>query len=241
MSEELHRRLRDSAEDFRPDSDRMWERVAAGMSEPRPVKAAPVCSRFRVPHLAIATGAVVVLIAAIVFIGNGLAPLRPPVAGDPESSGPATGPPPTERVSERPASDDGLEGLDAVGSVYADGNDYWSQGQMVLTVDEPVTEMTVELRVSMRDDMWSTGSWNTAEHYFGKAEITEAGGYLIYRWVLVDDTRLPPGQYTLAGQYNHDEGARKSEGDYFVIEAVSESGSGTIVDGLDDPDAEALD
>src|SRR5690606_28786042 len=86
MSDELPERLRAAAEEFEPDGERMWDRVVSGMTEPSSVRAEPVRRRSRLPHLAVATAAVVVLIGAIVFAGYVLGPVSDGTA----PAGPAT-------------------------------------------------------------------------------------------------------------------------------------------------------
>lgn len=88
MNDELPDRLRVTAEEYEPDRDRMWSRVSDGMREPR-VRAEPVRSGWRIPQLGLATGAVVVLIGAIVFFGQAMG-LGPRIGQTPEP--PAAGP-----------------------------------------------------------------------------------------------------------------------------------------------------
>ncbi|WP_199040108.1 hypothetical protein [Glycomyces salinus] len=235
MRDDLPDRLRSAGDDFEPDGDRMWERISEGMDGPTPVGARPVRGGFRVPHLAIATGAAVMLIAAIVVIGYR-------TSGEP--SVPPTGPgqvtssePDGDEYSHEPIPEavDEVESLDVQAGLDPDGSiDYWSQAELLLDVTEPVTELTVELRVAMRDDLRETGSWVTAEHYFDPAEVYEQDGYLVFRWTLIDGETIEEGQYTLAGQYNHGDGPRTTEYDYFELEAGAESGSGRIVGGIAD-------
>lgn len=235
MRDDLPDRLRSAGDDFEPDGERMWERISGGMDGPTPVGARPVRGRSRVPHLAIATGAAVVLIAAVVVIGY-----RP--SGEP--SVPPTGP--GEVSSTDPAGDeyshepipnavDELVFLDVQAGLDKEGSiDYWSQAELQLDVTEPITELTVELRVAMRDDVYETGSWVTADPYFDPAEVYEQDGYLVFRWTLNEGQTIEAGQYILAGQYNHGDGPRTTEYDFFELEAAADSGAGRIVGGIAD-------
>lgn len=261
MSKDLPDRLRATAEGFEPDTERMWTRVASAMDQPDAVGAEPMRRRSRLPHLALATGAVVMLIGAIVFGGYGLRPTveQPPAEpsetssieptettpegtpsekpseepSDDASNDPEEGRTPeagrSSEPAERPESVDEADYLTAEAKINGNYNDYWSQSEVTFQNEEPITEMTVELHVVTREDIEVTGSWTTAAHYFGEAEIFERDGYLIFRWTLLDDQTVPPGEQTLAGQYNHGDGARQTDRDYFMIEAVSASGKGTVV------------
>lgn len=116
MNDELPDRLRVTAEEYEPDRDRMWSRVSDGMREPR-VRAEPVRTGWRIPQLGLATGAVLVLIGAIVFFGQamGLGPRigqtpEPPAAGPGTRSAEATDPATSgdaETDGEETSADDG--------------------------------------------------------------------------------------------------------------------------------------
>ncbi|MCH7229572.1 hypothetical protein L0U85_01650 [Glycomyces sp. L485] len=229
MNDDLPGRLRVTAEEFRPDSERMWERVASGMDRSGTVASEPARRGFRIPHLAIATGVAVVLIAAVVAVGYGPGLVRPttPAPGstgsDSETGAPAVG-------HDRPEAVDDLDFLSAGAAVNDDtDNAYWSQAELTLDTEEPLTELTVELYVVVGEDVETTGSWTTAEHYFGMPDVYEDDGYLVYRWTLREDETVEPGEYVLAGQHNHGDGARDTGGDYYVFEASADSGEGTVI------------
>ncbi|GAB3647403.1 hypothetical protein [Glycomyces tarimensis] len=237
MRDDLPRRLRVTAEEFQPDSERMWERLSSGMGSPETVKAEPLRGRFRVPHLAFATSAVVAIIAAIVVVGYGQKTVdrTPPATGtssdspdERDSPGPADG---------RPEDADELDFLMARPSINDNTeNFYWSEAKLVMTTEEPLTELTVEVYIVNAVDLQTTGSWTTAEHYFGPPEVIEEDGYLIYRWTLTDGRTVEPGEYTFAGQHNHTNGIRDAAGDYFVFEAASDAGEGTVIGGFEPQD-----
>lgn len=236
MSEDLPERLRAAAEEFEPDAERMRDRVLSGMTEPDAVGAEPVPRRSRLPHLALATGAAVVLVGAIMFVGYGLEPakdaLTPTGPGtssqaDPSESGEAVEP------SERPEPSDEVDYLAAGARINGNINDYWSQSEVTLEVDEPITALTVELHVVLGADVESTGSWTTSDPYFASADVFEEDGYLVFRWSLAEGETVEPGTYVLAGQYDHGDGPRETDGDYFTVESAAESGAGTIVGDVD--------
>lgn len=232
MNNDLPERLRFTADEFEPDAERMWERVSSGMAEPAAVRAEPVPRRSRLPHLAIATGAVVVLIGAIVIAGYGLNPaVDPAPPGGPGTSSQAE---PTEsrdvvEPSERPEPVDEVGYLTAGAQINDNDNDYWSQSEVTLQTDEPITELTVELHVVIGADVEFTGSWTTSDTYFAPAEVFEEDGYLVFRWTLTEGQTMQPGEYVLSGQYNHGNGARETDGDYFVVESAAASGAGTVI------------
>jgi hypothetical protein len=248
VNDELPDRLRVTAEEYDPDRERMWARVSEGMREPR-VQAVPARTGWRIPQLALATGVAVVLIGAIVVFGNamGIGPVvsptpEPPAAGpgtrtaeatDPESSGDTTTestPDDTEETtgaeatSDGPDSVGGHEWLVTDGSIDPGSNDYWSQANVTLKNEEPLVALVVELRVAENESLVSTGSWTT-DNRFGDAVVTSEDGFLVYRWTLQDGSVLPAGEYTLAGQFGHEAGARSADDDGYSFEAETESGA----------------
>ncbi|MCC3764194.1 hypothetical protein K3N28_14085 [Glycomyces sp. TRM65418] len=247
MSDELPDRLRAAAEGYEPDRDRMWARVSEGMREPR-TGVEPVRTGWRIPQVALATGVAVVLIGAIVFFGHamGIGPVvdptpEPPAAGPGTRTAEATDPATTEDPSPDATSEDveqttgaeattDAEDVDASadwlvthGAIDQGSNDYWSQATLTLQNDEPLVALVVELRVAEREDLESTGSWST-DSRFGDAVVTSEDGFLVYRWTLRDDAVLPAGEYTLAGQFGHQDGARSADDDRYTFEAETESG-----------------
>ncbi|WP_026923237.1 DUF1109 domain-containing protein [Glycomyces arizonensis] len=232
MSNDLPDRLRASAEEFEPDTERMWNRVASGMAEPDAVAAEPVRRRTRIPHLAAATGAIMVLIGAIVFVNYGLNPDVEQVPAGPGPTSQSASPEQTEDAvapSERPEPVDEVDYLTAGARINGNDNDYWSQSEVTIQADEPVTELTVELHVVIGADVEYTGSWTTSDQYFDPADVFEQDGYLVFRWTLIEGQTMQPGEYILSGQYNHGNGAREVDGDFFIVESVADSGEGTIV------------
>jgi hypothetical protein len=253
VNDELPDRLRVTAEEYEPDRERMWTRVSEGMREPR-VRAEPVRTGWRIPQVALATGAAVVLVGAVVFFGHalGLGPVvdptpEPPAAGpgtrtaeatDPESSSAAatSEAPPVETTADAEETtqdaevDEGADWLSADGSVDPGGNDYWSQANLVLRNEEPLVALAVELRVAEGEGLESTGSWNT-DSRIGEAVVTREDGFVVYRWTLRDGEVLPAGEYTLAGQFGHQTGARSAADDRFRVEAETESGDQSTAEG----------
>lgn len=260
MSDDLPGRLRASAEEYEPDRDRMWSRVAEGMRAPRAARPEPAAAAWRVPHLALATGAAVVLIGAVVVFGQtlGLGPVVGPTP-EPPAAGPGTSSPETSESSEEadPATDAetstgeasetaggeaGTTGeeeagqaeppawLSADGSVGPGSNDYWSQANLTVRIEEAVTELSVELRIAVGEGLQSTGAWTT-DSRLSDAQVAEEDGFLVYRWTLRGDAVLPAGEYTFAGQFNHGSGPRSTADDDYTFEAATESGEDGRLEG----------
>lgn len=223
MNDELPDRLRVTAEEFEPDRDRMWTRVAEGMRAPR-AAAQPERARWRVPHLAFATGAVLVLIGGVVLFGQtlGIGPQAdpdpaPPAADpgtqsgepsetderplDPESSsspeGPAatgSGPGEGESTSEESeAPPEAPEWLAAEGWIDPNNTEYWTQSVVAFTSDRALTGLAIELRVEEGEGLAYLDSWTTDDNLFAEPTVTSEDGYTVLRWTLKDGAVVPAG------------------------------------------------
>ncbi|MEU5154716.1 hypothetical protein [Glycomyces sp. NPDC021274] len=183
---------------------------------------------------------------------------EPPAAGpgtrsaeatDPVSSGDATtggetsadegGGEPDGEASEDdpPEGESSPEGGEAPSWLWTDGsvdpnsNDYWSQATLTLRNDEPLAELSVELRVAEGAGVESSDSWTTGDSWFAEAEVSKEDGFLVYRWTLQEGKVLPAGEYQLAGQFNHGEGGRSADGDSYSFEAETEGGETGAAEG----------
>ena len=125
----------------------------------------------------------------------------------------------------------------------ASSNAYWAQLDVELTVDRPLTQLTVELRVVRTPGVVGTGSFSS----FGQASETTTveGEVLVYRWVLQPGSTLPAGTYTFAGQFQHDPGQRDAGGDRFTVTGDGPGGTADLVRqlgyDLDDPRVRVID
>ncbi|MEU6860340.1 hypothetical protein AB0B28_15900 [Glycomyces sp. NPDC046736] len=255
MNDELPERLRSAGDDFSPDRDRMWSRVSDGMREPR--QAAERRPQWRMPLAALAAGAAVVLIGGVVLLGQaiGLGPVispspEPPAAGpgtrSAEASETATDPGSSEagvpssaeitesatgtETGEAPEQDPRWITVDS--GIDSNSNAYWSQVNLVFANSEPLTRLDVELRVAIGDGINSLGTWNTDNNLFSEGTESEEDGFMVYRWTLKDGATLPPGSYTLAAQFSHDQGPRSADEDSYRFDAATETESGRVEGGI---------
>jgi hypothetical protein len=260
VNDDLPDRLRVTAEEFEPDRDRMWTRISDGMREPRGAASRPERARWRVPHLAFATGAALVLIGGVVLFGQslGLGPQAdpddpaPPAAdpgtqtsapdgtespADPESSagGPSeTGSGPGESSSEESDAPETAapDWLAADGSIDPNNTEYWTQSVVSFTSERPLTGLEIELRVEEGEGLAFLDSWTTDDNLFHEAVVTSEDGYTVLRWTLKDGAVVPAGvEYTLAGQFDPNGGPRSGEGDSYTVEAEDQDGGTGALEG----------
>ncbi|MGW2593084.1 hypothetical protein ACWCXC_22840 [Streptomyces sp. NPDC001515] len=228
--EELSGRLREAAEAHRPDRERMLARVGRGMEGARtPSRAVrPPRRATPWPRVVGATAAVCGVLAFGAFVvspadGNGggtrvaAPPASSPAPPSPAPTTPARPPAPGELRTE-----DGPLWTDAV--VDPHSNPYWAQSDVTVRTAEPLTSLTVELRIALTGGVNTTGSWRSLPEDDFTVSATEDGGFLVFRWTLRPGRTAPEGTHTFAGQYNHAEGARDASGDYVTVRAVRASG-----------------
>lgn len=247
MNEDITRRLRDAAEAHQPDRARMLARVERGAADGtvrhRTSSVARSWSKAALAGLAItatlATGGLAV--AGIVrtpppsdsattpATPSPTVPSRPtpsaptiPAAPAPTPTttapvGPRPTPLPSSRVQNGPLSSDG--------SVDPHSTVYWAQSNLTLKTTQRLTSLTVEMRIAQTGGVQNTGNWRTLPSEDFIFTVQEAGGALVYRWVLKPGRIVPTGQHEFAGQYNHATGVRNATEDGYRVDTQTSGGS----------------
>ncbi|MFE0789166.1 hypothetical protein ACFW4T_28665 [Streptomyces mutabilis] len=138
---------------------------------------------------------------------------RPPAA---TSTATGTAPPPATSVEDGPLWSDG--------SVDPHSNEFWAQSNVTLKTGEPLTALTVELRVAQTGGVASTGAWRSLPEEDFTFTVDERDGFLVYRWTLKEGRTVLAGEWMFAGQYDHESGGRDAHGDRYTATATAESG-----------------
>ncbi|MFD7945264.1 hypothetical protein [Streptomyces sp. NPDC059744] len=223
MDDKLRERLRTAAEAHRPDRERILARLERGMAE-APSARTPPAPRGPLPWLRVvgATAAVCGVLTAgtyaVTSAGGGQTRGGQPAASPvPSASAPAApGRLPELRTADGP--------LWADGAVDPHSNAYWAQSNVTLRTTQPLSSLTVELRIAQTGGVGTTGSWRSLPEQDFTASAQEMGGFLVYRWTLRPGRTVPVGTHMFAGQYNHAEGDRGADGDYFTASAARTTG-----------------
>lgn len=255
--DDLHRRLREAADAHQPDRDAMLARVERGMAGATGADRARLYRRRRqaswlkVSLAGLAGVGVLGLggLAVAAGVQQG-APQHPnPSATTPSgNAGPAgnaataspkprasapkptTAPPSTPHHSATPSpTADGP--LAAHGDVNAHSTVYWEQNDLAVAVAQPLSTLTVELRIAQTGGVDSTGAWQTAPADDFTVTVTHTDGFVVYRWVLKPGRTVPgSSQQLFAAQFNHDTGKRDASKDTFRVE-TSAGGRAAAVGG----------
>ncbi|MEU2420160.1 hypothetical protein ABZ619_03705 [Streptomyces sp. NPDC007851] len=262
MNEEIARQLREAAEAHRPDRARMLARVQRGMAGPtvrhraRPFARSGI--RIALAGVAatgiLATGGLAV--AAIVGHSSPSAtvntPATPsPTAGSPHPASahptpdrpapvapaPATTPgssrPTPAATSPSPTADESRNGpLWSAGSVDPRSNVYWTQSNLLLKTTQPLTSLTIEMRIVQTGAVKNTGTWQTLPSDDFTVTIQETGGALVYRWVLKPGLTVPAGSHEFAAQFNNGADGHSAGGDGYRVDAQSPGGSASVRGGF---------
>ncbi|GGS09247.1 hypothetical protein GCM10010252_55550 [Streptomyces aureoverticillatus] len=149
-------------------------------------------------------------------------PPRRPASGSPPATQPA-GPPASSRPPASPKPP--RTAAPGAGLVRADGridpgsNPYWSQSDITVRAQKPLTALTVELRVARSGEVADTGNWRSLPAEDFDVSVRERDGFLVYRWTLRAGRTVPAGQHVFAGQYNHPAGERDAGDDTYALDA----------------------
>ncbi|MEV6290798.1 hypothetical protein AB0M41_10320 [Streptomyces sp. NPDC051896] len=257
MNEEITRRLREAAEAHRPDRARMLARVQRGMAGPavrhRARPFARSGTRVALAGLAaagiLATGGLAV--AAIVAHSSPsttvTTPATPsPTAGSPHPTStrptpvapaPATTPgsarPTPPATSPSPSVGKSQNGvLWSAGSVDPHSTVYWTQSNLALKTTRPLTSLTIEMRIAQTGGVKNTGTWQTLPSGDFTVTAQEAGGTLVYRWVLKPGLTVPAGSYEFAAQFNNGTGVRSAAGDGYRVDAQGSGRTASVRGGF---------
>ncbi|MFH9572986.1 hypothetical protein ACH4MG_20865 [Streptomyces sp. NPDC017454] len=143
---------------------------------------------------------------------------RPPASSRPPTApgtGTGTAEPPVSAVEDGPLWSDG--------SVDPHSNDFWAQSNVTLKTGEPLTALTVELRVAQTGGVASTGAWRSLPEDDFTFTVEERDGFLVHRWTLEQGRTVPAGEWVFAGQYDHERGGRDAGGDSYTATATAGS------------------
>ncbi|KJS56107.1 hypothetical protein VM98_09190 [Streptomyces rubellomurinus subsp. indigoferus] len=256
--EHIAQQLREAAEAHQPDRARMLARVQRGAAGPA-VRHRTRSGLRSWPKASIAALAAVGILAtgtlAVAAVSGLVQTPTPPATTAPATPSPAVTPTPTPSApapaataapapapataaptSPRPAPSAGNRAqngpLWSEGSVDPHSSVYWGQDNLLLRTAQPLTSLTVELRVAQTGDVRDTGTWRTLPADDFTVTVQESGGALVYRWVLKPGRTVPAGQHEFACQFNHATGVRPASGDGYRVEAQSAGGAASVSGGL---------
>ncbi|MEV7027116.1 hypothetical protein, partial [Kitasatospora sp. NPDC093558] len=253
MNEHITWQLHEAAEAHQPDRARMLARVQRGPVGPA-VRHRARSGLRSWPKAALAGLATAGILATGAFAAAGIVRSQPPseasttapaapaptVTPEPTPSSPpatitqapAPAPLTTAPASAHPtptpsASARAQNGpLWSEGSVDAHTTIWWGQNNLTLRTTQPLTSLTVELRIAQTGGIRDAGSWQTLAGGDFTVTTQESGGVLVYRWVLKPGRTVPAGEHQFAAQFNHATGAaRSTANDGYRVDAQSAGGS----------------
>ncbi|MEV5547859.1 hypothetical protein AB0L35_17280 [Streptomyces sp. NPDC052309] len=159
-------------------------------------------------------------------------PADPSPRTSPASRGPQSPPPsrpPAGTSSARPPAAGEQDGpLWSDGSVDPHSNEFWAQSNVTLKTREPLTALTVELRIAQTGGVASTGAWRSLPEDDFSFAVAERDGFLVYTWTLKEGRTVPAGEWVFAGQYDHERGGRDAADDRYTAKATAASGQRSV-------------
>jgi len=241
--DDLRRRLREAAEARQPNRDAMLVRIERGMARSDgPDRAWSLRRRKQASWLKVSLATLAV--AGVTGLG-GLAvaagmqqrapqpttttPAVVAPTGDTASATPSprasTAKPPAT-ASPTPSRQPTTTAKTADGPIAARGTIsqhsiiYWAQNNLTIDVAQPLTTLTVEVRIAQADGVQYTGNWRTEPPDDFTFSVAPADGFLVYRWTLKPGQTLPAPQEIFAAQYSHSTGKRDASKDTFRVETT---------------------
>ena len=240
--DDLRRRLREASEAHQPNRDAMLVRIERGMARSDgPDRARSLRRRKQASWLKVSLATLAV--AGVTGLG-GLAvaagmqqrapqPTTPAVAaptGDTASATPsprastakppATASPTPSRQPTTTAAKTADGPIAARGTINRRSIIYWAQNDLTIEVAQPLTTLTVEVRIAQTGGVQYTGEWRTEPADEFTFSVAPADGFLVYRWTLKPGQTLSALQEIFAAQYNHSTGTRDASKDTFRVETT---------------------
>ncbi|MFF4321428.1 hypothetical protein [Streptomyces sp. NPDC001568] len=155
--------------------------------------------------------------------GHTPVPTATPPAPTPDPDPGRTGPPTTTGAPTPSPPSGGVRTED--GPLWADGSidpgsrTHWSQSNVTLKTRQPLTALTVELRVAQTGGVKSSGVRQTLPGADFTFSVHEQNGTLFYRWELKAGRTVPAGTHVFAGQYDHTTNGRNAAADRYEATA----------------------
>lgn len=245
--------LRQAAEAHQPDRDAMLARIEQGMTRSADADRARSYRRRRQASwlkvsLAGLAGVGVLGLGGLA-VAAGVKQLAPHPAPDPTPIGQTSGatsepsasaPKPAVRTPDSPAPStprrsatptaDGP--ISARGEVDTHSTVYWEQNTLAVDVAQPLTTLTVELRIAQSAGVQSTGSWQTAPPDDFTVSVVQTDGYLVYRWTLKPGRTIPAARQLFGAQFNHGTGKRDASKDTFLVETTASGRTAAVRGGF---------
>lgn len=241
--DDLRRRLRETAEAHQPDRDAMLVRIERGMARADGSDRAWSFRRRK------QTSWLKVLLATLAVAGvtglGGLAvaaglqqrapqpttttpavvaPTGDTASATPSPSASTAKPPatasPTPSRQPTPTAKTADGPIAARGTISPKSIIYWAENDLTIDVAQPLTTLTVEVRIAQTGGVQYTNDWRTAPADDFTVSVTPADGFLVYRWTLKPGQTLPALQEIFAAQYNHSTGTRDASKDTFRVETT---------------------
>lgn len=209
---------------YEPDRVRMRARVAATL-------------RARVARRVVfrRTGAVLGIAATAAVAVTATSYLTAPDARVPRNgSAPGNPPPPGHRTAAGtpPAADASIPpGPPVIGSsarIDARSNDHWSQNDLDVTTDRPLTSLRVTVRVVRTAGARPAGSWLSLPADDFVVTARQDARHIVYQWTLKAGRTVPAGAYVFAARYTHAPARHDSRRDVYTVTASA--GTGKPVD-----------
>jgi cytoskeletal protein RodZ len=243
--DDARRLLREAADAHQPDREAMLARVEHGMSRPGADRA----RRYRRRRQASWVRAGLAGVAVVGMLGLGglavaagvqhRAPQRTTPVVVPSSRDTAGATPKPRATAARPSVPSSTSAssastasthpaasaadgpISARGDVNVHSTVFWSQEDLTVAVAQPLTALTVELRIAQTSGVQNTGDWQTAPPDDFTVDVTQSGGFVVYRWTLKPGRTIPAAQQIFAAQFDHGTGKRDAGKDTFLVEAAT--------------------
>lgn len=142
---------------------------------------------------------------------------------DPSQSPPAS--------ASAPPSEAGPSLVSAVGSLAPSSNAQWTEEDVHITLQDPVTALQLTVRITPNAGYSKENYWS--DHAIGDFDVSvnPNGGGLIYTFTLRQGNTIQAGPLTIAAQFQHDSSPHDTSGDTFSLSVTTDQAHGSATSG----------
>ena len=145
-----------------------------------------------------------------------------------KSAGPSESPPAS---ASAPPSGSGPSLVRAVGALAASSNAQWTEEDVHITLQDPVTALQLTIRITPNAGYSKENFWS--DHDIGQFDVSvnpNAGG-LIYTFTLKQGNAIQAGPFTIAAQFQHDSSPHDTSGDTYSLSVTTDPAHGSTSSG----------
>ena len=127
--------------------------------------------------------------------------------------------------------DSGPSPVSAVGAIAPSSNAQWTEEDVHITLQDPVTALQLIIRVTPNAGYSKEHFWSDHDITAFDVSVNPNAGGLIYTFNLKPGNSIQAGPFTIAAQYQHDSSPHDTSGDTYSLSVTTDPAHGSTSSG----------